>query len=405
MSKEATVSKEAGEAAVATSVTAAIAAVWAAVAAMAPMLTLALLAWLADSRSSAPATDAVRLALDSWLLAHGVPLTLAEGTFGLTPLLITGFVCWQLGRAGATTARAVAAHSWGAQLRAAASIAVCYGAIGAGVAFWARLPGVQATPWLAAVILAVLALVASLIGGLTGTESGRGLLAQLPAIVRNIGRAVAVLSVLAAAAVLALVMLAISLPVAADMTDGYSLGAVGGIGLLLLCLVYLPTLLVWSVAYVVGTGFAIGAGTGVSVTGVQLDSVPAFPLLAAVPTTPGNTAAHLLLALPVLAGLIAGLWFSRRYGSGPVRGMLLGALAIGAVSGAALGGLAGFAHGSLGPGSLSSFGPQAWQVAAVAAIGIGAGSAVGAAVHRWAVPWTLRLFPGPAETQSEYPRA
>ncbi len=391
--------KEADEAAASVPVTAAIAAAWAAVAAVAPMLTLALLAWLADSRSTVPATDAVRLAADSWLLAHGVPLNLSEGSFRLMPLLITAFICWQLGRAGATTARAVHARGWGGHLRTALSIAVWYGALGAAVALWGRLPGVQATPWLAAVVLAGVALAMSLLGALAGTESGRELLAGLPSVVRNVYRAatVAVACVLAASAVLTLVMLTVSLGSVADVVDGYSLGVVGGAGLLLLCVVYLPTLTVWSAAYITGPGFAVGAGTTVGVSEVRLDNVPAFPLLAAVPTTPANTAAQLLLALPVLAGLAAGIWFSRRHGCAPVRGMLLGALAVGALSGAVLGGAAALAHGSLGAGALSELGPQAWQVAVFSAVSIGAGSLSGAAIDRWVVPWVLRLFPGPLE--------
>ena len=50
-----------------------------------------------------------------------------------------------------------------------------------------------------------------------------------------------------------------------------------------LCLLYVPTAAVWGLAYVVGPGFAVGAGTSVSVTGTDLGAVPAFPLLAALP--------------------------------------------------------------------------------------------------------------------------
>lgn len=397
------------EAAASIPVTAAIAAMWAAVAVVAPLLTLAVLVWLADSRSTAPTTDAVRLAADSWLLAHGVPLTLSEGSFRFTPLLITAFICWQLGRAGATTARAVQSRGWGDHIRVALNIAVYYGILGAVVALWGRLPGVRASLWLAALILAGVALAASLIGALVGTESGRELLAGLPSVVRNVSRAagVAVASVLVVSAVLTLVMLAVSLGSVTDVLDDYSLGVVGGTGMLLLCVVYLPTVMLWSAAYVLGPGFAVGADTTVSVGEVQLNNISAFPLLAAVPTTPANTAAQLLLTLPVLAGLAAGVEFSRRYGCAPVRGLLLGALAVGALSGVLLGGTAVLADGSLGAGALSDFGPQAWQVAVFAAGSIGAGSVAGAAIHRWAVPWVLRLFPGPIEAvapREEMPR-
>ena len=77
-------------------ITALLSAGWAAVTLLAPLVAVSLLLWVADSRSSAPAVDAVRLALDAWLLGHGVPLRLPGGTFGLIPLLLTALIWWQL---------------------------------------------------------------------------------------------------------------------------------------------------------------------------------------------------------------------------------------------------------------------------------------------------------------------
>ncbi len=71
------------------------------------------------------------------------------------------------------------------------------------------------------------------------------------------------------------------------LVDGLDAGIGGGILLAALCLLYVPTAAVWGLAYVVGPGFAVGAGTSVSVGGTDLGAVPAFPLLAALPAGAG----------------------------------------------------------------------------------------------------------------------
>ena len=83
-------------------------------------------------------------------------------------------------------------------------------------------------------------------------------------------------------------------------------GIGGGILLAALCLLYVPTAAVWGLAYVVGPGFAVGAGTSVSVAGADLGAVPAFPLLAALPQEPGPAWGPLVLVVPLLAGVLAG---------------------------------------------------------------------------------------------------
>ncbi|MGH3803227.1 MAG: cell division protein PerM, partial [Pseudonocardiaceae bacterium] len=377
--------------------TAAIATGWAAVAVLAPLVSVSILAWVADSRSTAPATDALRLALDVWLVSHAVPLALEKGSFGLAPLAITAFSCWQLVRAGATTARAAGSRTFADCLKVSAAVAVCYAAFGAGAATGGQLPGVAARPWQAAAIFAGFACALAGFGAITGTEYGQRLLTRAPRLFADVCRAsmVALSVLLIAAAALVVVMMLLSAGRMSDAIDGYSLGVVGGAGLFLLCVVYLPNLVTWSAAYVVGPGFFLGTDSLVSAQQVTVMSTPAFPLFAAVPTTQANVAAALLLLIPPLAGIAAGVVLSVRRSSATSGSVLFGSVLIGVLSGALLGGVSLLASGAAGAGAMAKFGPVAWQIALLSAGSIAAGSLLGASVHRWVMPWVLRLLPGP----------
>ncbi|WP_314507881.1 DUF6350 family protein [uncultured Microbacterium sp.] len=74
-------------------------------------------------------------------------------------------------------------------------------------------------------------------------------------------------------------------------------------------LAYLPTLVIWGMAFVAGPGFAVGADTAVSPAGTQLGVIPGVPVLGALPES--STPWLLLLALlPVALGALAG-WIAR----------------------------------------------------------------------------------------------
>ena len=61
-------------------------------------------------------------------------------------------------------------------------------------------------------------------------------------------------------------------------------GVVGGGLLLLAQIAYLPNAVLWAIAYMLGPGFAVGTGTVVAPAGSAVGLVPAFPLLAALPS-------------------------------------------------------------------------------------------------------------------------
>ena len=77
--------------------------------------------------------------------------------------------------------------------------------------------------------------------------------------------------------------------------------------LLLLNILYIPNAIVATLGYFSGTGFAIGSGSIISPWSFHLHSIPAFPLLGALPT--GTSRLAILGSLVViLAGALLASW-------------------------------------------------------------------------------------------------
>ena len=237
----------------------------------------------------------------------------------------------------------------------------------------------------------LLALVAGGLGGARGLAPWSrlgGLMSARPrSIVMGMLGSAALLA--AAGAVLAAASLAVHLPEVRVASDALSPG-VGGAALLLLAqLAYVPNAIVWAIAYTLGPGFAFGAGTVVAPTGSALGAVPLFPMLAAIPSDirPGGPAwvPVVVLALPYLAGVFAGIVTVRIAPTPVIEAAPLWGFAAGTATGALAGLAAAFAGGPLGNGRLASVGPSGLQVGLVAVLEIGITAALAAAAANWLI--------------------
>ena len=152
-------------------------------------------------------------------------------------------------------------------------------------------------------------------------------------------------------------------------------GALGGAALTLSQLALAPVAVLWGAAWVAGPGFVVGAGSSITPAATALGPLPAFPLLGGLPE-PGahHPAMVAVLALPVLAGVLAG-WYLRRGGGrqAPVRRDLVDTVVVALLSGAAAGLLAGLASGPAGPGRMAEVGPPVGLVALAVAVEVAAG--------------------------------
>ena len=341
-----------------------------------------------DPAGGLPFGGSVALAGQLWLLAQGGALELASGPLVLAPLLLTLGIGWGLSRAGRGVVRAQDLTGARAAARAIGVLAGAHLLIGLLLAAFldATVGGIGVLRTAAGV--AVLALLS--VGWGVARESGLldTVLDRLPGAPRPLLRGV--LAGLLTAMALCTAVVAVAL---VNDARGYaavsgSLGGAGAgaVGLLGLTVLLLPNAAAAVLGLAAGPGFAVGAGTLVSVHGVTLGAVPALPLLATLPDTRAvPLIAFVSQAVPALAGLVAGTtigrWFTATDGGSVVAG-LTGVLA-GVLLGVTSGALVWVAGGSLGDGALAVVGAPALATGIAVAAQSGIAAALAAAVTRW----------------------
>jgi hypothetical protein len=216
----------------------------------------------------------------------------------------------------------------------------------------------------------------------------------------------------AAGAVLAGVSLAFHLAEVRTASDALAPGLGGAALLLLAQIAYAPNAIIWAVAYALGPGFAFGAGTAVAPTGSALGAIPLFPMLAALPSggRPGGLAVVpvLVLALPYLAGVSAGVVTVRIAPTPVMEAAALWGFAAGAATGALAGLAAAFSGGPLGSGRLSAVGPSGFAVGLLGVLEIGITAALAGASANWlilrrATRRRLGSLPAPTEGAASEP--
>ncbi len=363
-----------------------------------------------------------RLAGQSWLLVHGVPLKLvgvgqdaaatgASGILSLVPLgltLIPFLLAW---RAGRRLARASYTDQlWQALL---GSWAV-YSVFGAATAFVCRTPDVVINLWHAMLF----PLIPFALGMIIGARREAGSWSRLIGVdaVDWISRTsqhsrwagsylasaakagvVGVLMALSLSAVLLAVDLFIHWNLVVTVYEALDAGVVGGAALTIAQLGYLPNLVVFALSWTSGAGFAMGAGSQVGPLATAVGPLPSVPVLAAIPAG-GLEFGFVALMVPVLAGVLAGWWFLRegenhfdewlsikiraRWFTASASTLVLGLLA-GLAAGLLAMGAAFLARGSAGLGRLTDIGPDPLWTGVWVAAEVGMGVVIGYAAGPW----------------------
>lgn len=370
----------------ATVLTASLAALWAMVVGVLALVALVLVGWLVDGRTGVGAAQAAQLALQVFLLAHGASLAVDWGVIALVPLGLTALPAWLLMRAGAAVARRRSLQTPAQLAEAVAAVTIVYAVLALLLSTLASSDGVSVAPLRAAAGAAVLAAAASTAGMLRVGGLGRLPIARIPGPRRAVAAAVlAGFLALAAGGALA-VALALSLDTGGygELSRAVAPTWTGAVGLALVGLLLLPNAVVFAASVGVGPGFSFGRGTVVGAVDVHLDTVPALPLLAALPDGAASPVAALVI--PVLAGLTIGVILTRRLEADDERGMfsVAGWAALcGVLTGVLLGVAAYAAGGPLGSGQLGTIGPSGWVVGAYAVAELAAVAALTAGALRW----------------------
>jgi Family of unknown function (DUF6350) len=162
--------------------------------------------------------------------------------------------------------------------------------------------------------------------------------------------------------------------------------SLGGLALTVAQILFLPDLVIWAASWLIGPGFAIGAGSSVSPLGTTLGPIPSIPVFGALPQ--GDlTFAFAGLVIPILAGFLAGALLSgplaaRIQSTARLTWTVAAGLGTGVVGGTILGLLAWASAGSIGPGRLQHAGPDPLSVGLFAALELGVAAIVGMVASR-----------------------
>lgn len=344
------------------------------------------------------------VALGGWLLSHGVPIQAGPVGLSLAPLGITILALWRLNRAGVHTSRGIGARDSGSLTKAfgvAGAVGVVYGLLGLGAALILDRPGVSVVWWRAALHLAVIGTFAALLGSIRTTGALRVIARRTPTLLRDALRAgfVAPLLLLGAGAGVIGLSVAVHGNEAARILHATPNGLAGQAGITVVCLAFGPNFAAWAAAYLLGPGFILRAGSLVSPALVTAGQVPPerrapldqLPVMAGLPDGPMQGPLWLLLGLPALAGLGAGLLLvrrrlrPRRSRSGdilvpvPHWGRMLSSAALAGPIGGLLMAAASFAaSGGLDDGE-PPLGPMVWRTSLFAMLALGAGALLGVA--------------------------
>ena len=375
-------------------VTGGIAAFAAAASGLAALTTLTAIGWITAPHVGLGTGlgGVLRTAALLWLVAHHVGITVhGAGRIGLLPLGLVLLPGALLALAGRWVVRAGAVTRLRHVGYAAIALALPYTLLAGALAVASRSSQAAPSLWQAVVASFLLALVAGGLGAARGLAPWSRLAGLMPARPRSVilGMLGACALLTAAGAALAGVSLYVHLPEVKAATDALAPGTAGAALLLLAQLAYAPNAIIWAVAYVLGPGFAFGAGTVVAPTGSALGALPVFPMLAALPSGPRSAGPAwmtvLVLATPYLAGVFAGIVTVRVTPTPVIEAAALWGFAAGAATGVLAGLAAAFAGGPLGDGRLATVGPSGWQVGLVAMLQIGVTAALTAAAANWLI--------------------
>ena len=325
--------------------------------------------------SADPANEGVEwfrsvvVATSLWVAGHGVPPTVGTVTVTVVPLgitLLAVFGCWASARRSGTLARSTFVAG-----------VVTYALV---VAVLALLVGSGPAGAVRGLVGGALVAVVGLGLGLVARPGAPRVRVVLEPVLRRLPSAV-VTGLFAATAAFAALVGVSALLVAGwaylgrgtvrAITDGLGLDVLGGAVLAFAQLAFLPVLVVWAMAWLAGPGFSVGAGTQFAPDAMTGGTLPAVPLLGALPGADVTGGPAVLAPLVVvLVGALAGWWVHRatRRDHGR-RGWTasLACVVAAATTGLVVALVVVLASGAVGPGRMATTGASGLLVGAAVA--------------------------------------
>ncbi|WP_062311971.1 cell division protein PerM [Demequina rhizosphaerae] len=303
-----------------------------------------------DGSAAVDWPGAATVATSVWLLGHGVPVAFGGATISLIPLgmpLVSAAIL-------AAVARRFAVKTW-----ASWGIGVATFAGGAALIGWLGSPdGSREAGALRAALVGALIAAPAVATGIWRAYGARlHLLDRVPSEVRaglRLGLGTVALIVAAASAVGG-AWAVLGMDRIATIASELRMDPLGAGSLAIAETLYVPTMVCWMVAWLVGPGFVVGTGSLYAPDTLTADALPQLPLLGALPSGSGGWWTWAPLVVVALAAL-ARAALSRRIGLDWAAARAAG-VAI-AVVAAGLAALTAASRGSAGPGRLEQMGAE-----------------------------------------------
>lgn len=347
-------------------------------------MAVALVGWFfADAGAHGNTLDALRVGGVAWVFGLGGSADTSVGHIGLTPLgltlieVVVVIRCarwgWRRSALSSVPSQRNLAIAWGAFIAVFVVFALVVLEVMAPASFSISVPGTFG----AALLISA---AASACGGLLESDRFGDLWLLTPPLLRSIIRVAvrAALGLVAVTAVMIAISMAMSFSTAGDAYTALKLGFGDALMFTVVCALALPNAVGLGIAYLSGPGFAMGTGTSVTVSSVSLTELPPFPTVAALPD-PGSQPGWLivLLFIPGLCALIAGVRIQREFAQDSWDQVLLRGLGGGAVAGLVVAVFAALSGGALGDHRMSEIGAGLWPVLLCAVGGMALGGALG----------------------------
>ncbi len=266
-----------------------------------PISFIALLAWATAGSATGNTGDPLRAAMWIWLGAHQIPFSLA-----LPPANAAGFLSYL--PLGALVIPVLAVRNGVARVidrldgnpstltTARALFALLYTGIGTLFAYFSSTSGVKPLWYLAPVYLLPVTLISAATVG-RRLVFGQAILYSTRVLSLLLGISSIVFGVL----------IFINLTTVKSLSLVLEPGIIGGFLLLLLNILYIPNAVIATLSYFSGAGFAIGSDSIISPLSYNLNSIPAFPLLGALPSSSSHYALFAITVI-VLSGALLATW-------------------------------------------------------------------------------------------------
>ena len=330
-------------------------------------------AWWGGVEPAGPWHEAMAITGSAWVMSYGVPVQLMGTDYSLIPWGLTLIPLWLSHQAGRWLIGVVQPGRW-RTLVVTWGLTVAVGAVMVGGAsMLADLPDIQTNARRAMMMAVAIGLVGVGSGMWRASALPRQALVRIPMVVRVVVRAstVGFFALVGIAALVLALATAMSFGEIVSVLTSLEPTLADAVAIAVISLGYLPTLVAWSMAYLVGAGIWLGPDVLISpfVASVPPTPLPTFPPLAALPEAsgPGTWA---LPAATILAGALVGLSISRWAArEGPLIRISLAFIAS-AVTAAGVYGYLWLSSGGLGDGRLAAIGPEPGLGALLAGVGL-----------------------------------